>query len=248
MVPQGLPVPPISLGVIVSNFIEERSVLAALLNIRVVNVRAPTGLSIVIFVPSARNQSPTPTFEDSPTPPAATIPDSLLQLGLPTPVKISSLMFFLAGYDHSVVQFLSHGFTEGFLLHHEGPRYSCDAPNLLSAIENPAIVDEKIAKELAAHRLAGPFSSPPFPDFRISPLGLVPKKTEGEFRLIHHLSYPKGSSLNEGISEEHSSDCYATVEDAIRTLKWLAQVASWLKLILRTHFASFPFTLRIIIF
>ena len=149
-------------------------------------------------------------------------------------------MFFLAGYDHSIVQFLSHGFTEGFLLHHEGPRYSCDAPNLLSAIQNPAIVDEKIAKELAAHRLAGPFSSPPFPDFRISPLGLVPKKTEGEFRLIHHLSYPKGSSLNEGISEEHSSVSYATVEDAIRNIKMVGPGCFLAKTDIKNAFRIIP--------
>jgi len=55
--------------------------------------------------------------------------------------------------------------------------------------------------------------------FRISPLGLVPKKAEGEFHLIHHLSFPKGSSLNDGISPDHTSVSYATVEDAIRRIK-----------------------------
>ena len=60
---------------------------------------------------------------------------------------------------------------------------------------------------------------PPFSVFRVSPLGLVPKKTEGEFRLIHHLSFPKGTSLNDGIPPEHTSVSYATVEDAIRFIK-----------------------------
>ena len=79
--------------------------------------------------------------------------------------------------------------------------------NLLSAIQNPEAVesDAIIEKEIAAQRLAGPFSSPPFSHFRISHLGLVPKKTEGEFRLIHHLSFPRGSSLNDGISSEFTS-------------------------------------------
>ena len=48
---------------------------------------------------------------------------------------------------------------------------------------------------------------------------MVPKKTEGEFRLIHHLSFPKGASLNDGIPPEHTSVSYATVEDAIRFIK-----------------------------
>ena len=100
-----------------------------------------------------------------------------------------------------------------------GPRCSQEAPNLLSAIQNPEVVSAKLSKELDAHRLAGPFSSPPFPIFRISPLGLVPKKVEGEFRLIHHLSYPRGSSLNDGISSDYTTVSYATVENTIGLIK-----------------------------
>ena len=94
-----------------------------------------------------------------------------------------------------------------------------EAPNLLSAVKNPKAVTAKLSKELDAHRLVGPFSSPPFQVFRISPLGLVPKKIEGEFRLIHHLSYPRGSSLNDGISSEYTTVSYATVETAIGLIK-----------------------------
>lgn len=129
------------------------------------------------------------------------------------------MLLFLSGYDHSIVEFLASGFTLGFPLHYVGPGCSQQAPNLLSAIENPEAVDAKLATEIAAHRIAGPFSSPPFPVFRVSPLGLVPKKIEGEFRLIHHLSYPKGSSLNDGISSDSTSVSYATVEDAIQFIK-----------------------------
>lgn len=75
------------------------------------------------------------------------------------------------------MQFLEAGFTFGFQLHFDGPRCSQEAPNLLSAMQNPEAVNAKLSKELDAHRLAGPFSSPPFPVFRVSPLGLVPKKS-----------------------------------------------------------------------
>ena len=108
------------------------------------------------------------------------------------------MLLFLSGYDHFIVEFLASGFTIGFPLHYDGPGCSQQAPNLLSAIENPEAVDAKLAMEIAAHRIAVPFSSPPFSVFRVSPLGLVPKKIEGGFRLIHHLSCPKGSSLNDG--------------------------------------------------
>lgn len=33
----------------------------------------------------------------------------------------------------------------------------------------------------------------------MSPLGIVPKKAPGEFNLIHHLSFPRGNSVNSGI-------------------------------------------------
>lgn len=61
------------------------------------------------------------------------------------------------------MQLLEFGFTSGFPLHFDGPRCSQEAPNLLSAIQNPKVVSAKLSKELDAHRLAGPFSSPPFP-------------------------------------------------------------------------------------
>lgn len=124
-------------------------------------------------------------------------------------------MYFLSGYDQSIVELLCSGFRNGFPLHFEGPRHSFKSTNLLSALQNPAAVETKLKKELDAHRLAGPFEFPPFAVFRISPLGVVPKKTPGEFRLIHHLSFPKGSSVNDGIPCEHTSVSYATVEDAI---------------------------------
>ena len=43
----------------------------------------------------------------------------------------------------------------------------------------------------------------------------------GEFRLIHHLSYPHGSSVNDGIHYEHSTVSYSTIDDAIKLIKQL---------------------------
>ena len=41
----------------------------------------------------------------------------------------------------------------------------------------------------------------------------------GEFRLIHHLSFPKGSSVNDGIPPEHTSVHYATIDEAIKLIR-----------------------------
>ncbi|XP_073249624.1 uncharacterized protein [Porites lutea] len=87
------------------------------------------------------------------------------------------------------------------------------------ALDNPEAVDAKLQKELEVHRLAGPFQSPPLSPFWISPLGLVLKKVQGEFRLIHQLSFPTGFSVNNGISSDHTSVKYATIDEAIQLIK-----------------------------
>ncbi|XP_033736378.1 uncharacterized protein LOC117324568 [Pecten maximus] len=54
------------------------------------------------------------------------------------------------------------------------------------------------------------------PTLQVSPLGLVPKKAPNEYRVIHHLSYPSGSSINDGIDQADRSVSYQTVDDAVQ--------------------------------
>ena len=59
------------------------------------------------------------------------------------------------------------------------------------------------------------------------PLGLVPKKVEGAFRLIQHLSYTKDFSLtkeNNGISFDDTSASHATVKDATGKVCMLVKI------------------------
>ena len=79
--------------------------------------------------------------------------------------------------------FLSDGFTHGFPLHFQGIRESSHAKNLLSAVQNPTVVDAKIAKELAAGRLVGPFDSP-YPPLLFPHLAWSPKNHLGGFGLF----------------------------------------------------------------
>ena len=88
--------------------------------------------------------------------------------------------------------------------------------NLQSADTFSGVIDHKLNKELALGRILGPYHVVPnYPNYRISTLGVVPKKTLGEFRMIHHLSFPEGSSVNDFIPKEMSSVQYATIQDAI---------------------------------
>ena len=88
-------------------------------------------------------------------------------------------------------------------------------------MQNPEVTEQKIKEELKAGRYMGPFEHPPFENQIVSPIGLQPKKAKNKYRLITHLSYPKGKSVNDGISKEFSSVKYATVADAIKIIKKL---------------------------
>jgi hypothetical protein len=144
---------------------------------------------------------------------------SLFRPPLPTPGKVSNLKLLLDGYEPHLVDNLMFGFSFGFRIHFQGAERSFEARNLRSALDNPKAVDSKLNKELEAGRLAGPFISPPLKYFRVSPLGMVPKKQPGDFRMIHHLSFPNGTSVNDGIPDIETSVRYATVDDAIRLIK-----------------------------
>ena len=195
---------------IVLNFIRIASVfLVVLLSTFATGVRGLTQFQNVIFVAHRKLPVCSPEL---PSPPHR-------HPSLPTPVRIERLGFLLDGYTPSTVEFLLFGFTQGFPVHFQGDRKSRTATNLMSALDNPEAVDAKLQKELESHRLAGPFQSPPLSPFWVSPLGLVPKKVQGEFRLIHHLSFPPGLSVNDGISSDHTSVNYATIDEAIQLIK-----------------------------
>ena len=65
-------------------------------------------------------------------------------------------------------------------------------------------------------RMLGPFQQPPFTDLMCSPVGLVPKKDTDEMRMIMHLSYPYGQSINDFIYPVKASTSYQTFDDAIQ--------------------------------
>lgn len=133
-----------------------------------------------------------------------------------TPVKILSMLPWLHVYPElQKARVLHDGFLFGFRL----PSFSgigcCIFQNLLSISFPLAVVHAKFDKELCAGRIAGPFPTPPFVRFRISPLGIVPKKEPNSFRLIYHLSFPIGFSLNDDIDPTWCSVQYSSFDDAL---------------------------------
>ncbi|XP_061488169.1 uncharacterized protein LOC133387438 [Rhineura floridana] len=91
--------------------------------------------------------------------------------------------------------------------------------NLKSVVAMESVAGEKIGKEVMAGRVVGPFTAPPIPSLRVSPLGLVPKRAPGEFRLIHHLSFPQGGSINDFIPSDLCSVRYTSFDCAVRMVR-----------------------------
>ncbi|KAK3101439.1 hypothetical protein FSP39_003614 [Pinctada imbricata] len=138
----------------------------------------------------------------------------------PTPISPNKLSLFLHGYPKFELDYLVNGFKHGFKIGFQRQNF-CDmfCNNLKSARQNPSIVTSKIRKEIDMERVMAPFSLKPFPIKHCSSLGLVEKKEPGEYRLIHHLSFPEGLSINDAIPEEELFVQYSSVNDAIDLIK-----------------------------
>ena len=135
---------------------------------------------------------------------------------LPTPINFAVLDCWLANYNlHWDVEVLRNGFSKGFSLCYTGPKVARDSECLPSASARPQVVVRKLAVEIALGRIAGPFRSRPFPNLQCSPIGLVPKREPNSFRLIHHLWFPAGQSINDFISGDLCAVHYASFDKAV---------------------------------
>ena len=133
-----------------------------------------------------------------------------------TPVQWEPLKLFIQGYHYA--NYLLEGFSQGFYLGYEGPRVFRTSPNLNYSQDLPEIITQSIGKEVKLGRIKGPFTDPPYSNLQVSPVGCVPKKASNEYRMIYHLSYPKGASINTYICDELSTVQYASFDDAVQLL------------------------------
>jgi hypothetical protein len=126
-----------------------------------------------------------------------------------TPLRVGAwaTQLWQTGYCPRLSCFLLRGLRMGVPLGYNGPTdLQQHCTNLKSADEYPAAITAAIEKEIGTGRQLGPYGSPPFPFYRLSPLGSVDKKVplgcEGnprraKRRKIHHLSWPRGASVND---------------------------------------------------
>ena len=72
-----------------------------------------------------------------------------------------------------------------------------------SALANPEVVDDYIAKEVEAGTLQAVAEPEEQALTHCNPIGMIPKNHQpGKFRLIVNLSAPEGSSVNDAISSD----------------------------------------------
>jgi hypothetical protein len=140
-------------------------------------------------------------------------------------VNIDILKSELANHpDTEFVDYLVNGLTEGFDTGvRNPPTASLVCHNLLSARTQPDIVDSLLQIEVNKGYLLGPYTIPPFPYYRCSPIGIVEKKYSTKRRLIVDLSAPHDSpnapSINELINKDDFSLSYVKIDDAIIAIK-----------------------------
>ena len=159
----------------------------------------------------------------------------------PSPIKFKNLEKALKGYDILKAQFLLNGFKNGFSLMYEGPHEPSNSKNLKSALQYENVVRQKIEKEVKLGRVAGPFETRPLPTLRVSPIGLVPKKSDKtDFRLIHHLSYPAGQSLNDYINPSNCTVQYTSFDTAIHMVQDLGPKCELFKMDVKSAFRLLP--------
>ena len=161
-----------------------------------------------------------------------------------SPIKLEELAPFLHCHpDQAFAAYIHTGLSTGFRVGYSQNRSQLRSSgrNHPSSLANEAVIDDRIASELAAGRLLGPISPHLLSDIHISPLGLVPKAHQpNQWRMICDLSSPSGASVNDGISRDLSSLQYATVDEAVRIIQHLGHGTQLVKLDIKDAYRIVP--------
>jgi hypothetical protein len=134
--------------------------------------------------------------------------------------------------DRGFVAYLVNGFRHGFDTGVVNPpTQPLECRNLLSARQDPDFVTLAVHDECQQGYLWGPFTIPPFENYRVSPVGVAIGKYSGKKRLIVDLSSPHDNaehdSINDLIDKKQFSLTYIRIEDAISKIREFG-ASTWL--------------------
>lgn len=164
------------------------------------------------------------------------IPKHLLRPS--TPVNPDRLAVIMG--DHPNAAFLVDGFSNGFQIPHTPVSIARSSRNHKSAREHHEFLKAYITVEKNAGRILGPFASPPHSLFISSPLGVIPKKEPGSFRVIHNLSFPKGCSVNSLIPNYLTGVSYEDFDHVVGLINIAGEAASLAKVDIQSAFRILP--------
>lgn len=133
---------------------------------------------------------------------------------------------------------LEQGFNTGITVL---PTFTLECKNLLSARNQPAIVDRLLEYELQKGYLDGPYDAPPYTIYRISPIGISQGKYSKKRRLIVDLLPPHNQSSEKSINNLIDKDEYSLrIDDAISILKTLGSESLMCKTYIVDAFKLIP--------
>ena len=138
-------------------------------------------------------------------------------------------------FTNTLVGITTHGARVGFTT---PPSHRVSCPNHPSIHEHMEVIDKYIENEISADRVREITGNLPS-IFYCSPLGLVPKKRDGEqtgWRMIFDLSCPQGHSVNDGIPKEFSALDYESFQHALHLVAQAGPNSLLLKKDLKTAF------------
>lgn len=154
----------------------------------------------------------------------------------PSPFIVDNWLTLLRGYPGQLPLHLKNILQFGASIGYSGPERRIISKNLSSARNDPITIQSKLDEDLRLGRVIPTSSNHPF---ICSPLGLVPK-SDGNFRRIHHLSYPPGTSVNDSISEEASYLTYTTFDDVLALVLQAGRHSVIVKKDVRDAFRNIP--------
>ena len=132
---------------------------------------------------------------------------------------------------------IKHGANVGY--HHNHVRAQ-SSENLKSALLHPDAISTDITAQVTKGCTRGPFDMPPLAHFRSSSLGAVTCKRATKVRRIHHLSWPDGTSVNDGIPDDEAAITYDTFHRAVEDLIASGTGSRMIKLDLEQAFRQIP--------
>lgn len=144
-------------------------------------------------------------------------------------------------FANSLCDSLKYGF-DMMVTENDLSIYECK--NALSARNDPEATANLIEDELDKGFIQGPFEKPPFPVYRVSPIGIAVHKYSLKKRLILDLSSPHNSSehdsINDMIDKEDCSLTYIKLDDAIKVIQDYGKNSIFCKVDISDAFKQLP--------